>query len=765
MTTATLDFSVVVNQVDFSREGHVRVNIKKRTVEPYFKTLTSDSNVNLSYIESEKASPDVNLVISDRSRSLPENALLGSDNIYVKFSTRVFTTRARRFLVTDRFTTEVATQTATPLFYYHLFKYYNPDLLDWSSRELLSYEFIDVATMKKVNISESLLDSTNGKIYSNIQNSYEAGIKDITFIRYSVKVTSGSTSTVYSYQELVNNKPIFEPAEVADLDDWGNLSAGCDAYLVEELPGNIYYRITLPSASLYAYRELEPSKIYLKSPAVDDLDEPWCIRVTNGEFMSAVRIAVNSYRSSKYYIAEFTGQTFNPYYPYKFIPNEYAAYVNRNLVQVSRNVVDNASAGFPIDILVYDSSAGAVEFAYTSDTTKVGSYISGSSTVAYQELIASVDETNGFIEVSDYINTSRKILVSYYTDSDEFDFTTINFNPLNNADILDKRVSIYINPETSNTGTLSESVHYLEIDKLGRITYCSQAASGGIDPATSKLLTDFYTDGTPRRDFYYDTISTQSGLRYRPSGVFQIYRDYLSFIDKYTVETQIASQVLPSGEYLENLSENPGFLILGDVMVGEARSSQLAGKTDVRVRGGGIKEGYDDTVRLLQPEADFYWDHEIPYPGAMSFFVQVPQSLLQENEGDFTLDQIREIAGVHADFGAYPVVRNYGLDPVIVSGVVTSEVLSGVVVSGLVQLTWTTYGTGALYDIYMSMDRDEGFEVMNPYPISDTNPTNQFVISGLYPETTYYTYLEATKNSETHTGPKYSFETTPYVLT
>jgi len=65
----------------------------------------------------------------------------------------------------------------------------------------------------------------------------------------------------------------------------------------------------------------------------------------------------------------------------------------------------------------------------------------------------------------------------------------------------------------------------------------------------------------------------------------------------------------------------------------------------------------------------------------------------------------------------------------------------------------------------MSMNRDDGFEIMNPYTIPDTSPTNQYVISGLYPETTYYTYLEATKSGEVSTGPKYSFETTPYIIT
>jgi len=399
LSTADLDCTITVNQVDFSLEGHTRINIKKRRVGAYFKTLTSDSNVNLSYIESSQALPSRNLTISDRSRSLPENALLGTDDTYVKFSTRVFTTRARRFLVTDRFTTEVATQTATPLFYYHLFRYFNPDLTDWSSRELLSFEFVDVSTMKKVSISEYLLDETNGKIYSNLENSYGSGIKDITFIRYSVKVTSGSSSSVYSYQELINNKPIFEPAEISDLDDWGNLTVGCDAYLVEELPGNIYYRITLPHASLYAYRELEPSKIYVKPPVANDLDEPWYLRITNGEFMSAVRIGVASYRSSKYYIPEFFSQTFNPYSPYKFIANEYATRVSRNIIQVSRNIVDSFEEGFYIHVYVFDASGGSIEFAYTTDEDKVGTYVEGLSGVKYQQLISSVDETNAFIEV------------------------------------------------------------------------------------------------------------------------------------------------------------------------------------------------------------------------------------------------------------------------------------------------------------------------------------------------------------------------------
>lgn len=764
MTLSTQGYKFAVSSVDFQRDTHVRINIKKRHERIYFKTLTSDENVNISYLESAKCSPSKNLSIVDKSRSLPENAFFGDED-YVLLYGRVFTTRAKEFVVTDVFVTETATQAAIPLFYYHKFQYFNPDLTDFDDRELLTVEFVDVATMTPFTISEYYTDTTNGKLYNNLENTYDSitGAFDVVLVRYSVRVTESGVSSTYSYQELLNNQKAFIPATVQDLDDWGNLLTGVKAYIMESVPGGVYYRISLPPATTFAYKEISPSKIYVKPPAVVGVDDPWNVRIGNGEFMSAVRNGPATYRSSKYYIAEFLSQSFSPYYPFKYIAEEEATHITRNIIKVTRNIVDQAAGNFTIQVVVYDASGGSIEAGYTTDDNLVDTYIDTARTVQYKELITSVDELNGFIEINAHIPTDRKVLVSYYTDSDEYDFIDIDFNPLSNRDITNKKVVIYINPETVSTGALSQSLYYLEVDRLGRITYCSQADAGGIDQATSKLLDeDFNEDGSPRGTFYYDIPSTVSGLRARTTGDFAAYREDFSFVDKYTTEstlmrmTEATFSGQPQAEL--NLSENPGLFVLADIQTGESEHLINIHKADVRVPGGGIKPEYDAAAKLEEPEVTSYWDKEYPYPGRNTFMVELPQTLLKEKDGDYSYQQLKEIIGKHTDFSSYQVLRTYGsVDPVIVSGIVSSELLSGIVVSGIVQFVWTSYGQGVEYDLYMSTDATEAFTQKNLEAIIDESPTNSYTVSGLLPSITYYAYLEATKEGEVSVGPTVKF--------
>ncbi|MHA2068602.1 MAG: hypothetical protein ACXABY_29925, partial [Candidatus Thorarchaeota archaeon] len=742
--------------VPFSRDTHTRVNIKKRHIKVYRKTLTTDANANISYLEAARCTPPKNLFIADRSRSLPENAFFGDED-YVLLSSRVFTTRAKRFLVTDVFVTETATQQSIPLFYAHELKYFNSDLADFSDRELLTVEFVDISTMKPFNFTDYYIDTASGKVYNNLENSYNPLSTEyaVSMVRYSVRVTVSGVATTYSYQELLNNQHAFEQATVQDLDDWGNLIAGRKVYLLESVPGSTYYRISLPPGSSFAYQETAPSKIYIREPAVTGLEDPWNVRITNGEFMSSVRNGEASYRSSKYYISEFLNQSFFPYYPYKTITEEEATLITKSILKVTRNIKYDPGNNFHIQMKIFDSSGGSVETVLTSDVTLIGTYFDSSQTTEYKGLISSVDELNGFVEIDVSVPLDRKVQVTYVTESDEYDFTLLDFNPLSNRDIEAKKIVVYVNPETPDTGTLASTLHYLEVDRLGRITYCSQADTGGIDPATTKLLTeDFNDDGSAKSTFYYDLTSTPSGLRSRTSGIFSAYREGFSFIDKYTVETTLSHIIAPSGEFVANLQENPGLLVLADIQVGESESPLNASKIDVRVRGGGIKEGNLAAAIEDEPEVRFYWDKEYAYPSRTAFMVELPESLLSDNGGDYTYDQLKEVVSRHADEGSYQVLRNYGnVDPVIVSGELTSMILSGIVISGIVQFVWTSYGDEATYDILMSTDQEQDFTVMNPFTIDDQFPTNDFTISGLIPNVTYYAYIRALKDGETSTGP------------
>ena len=760
--TESLGHKFTVSAVSYESDTDMRINIKKRKIRIFHRTLTSEDRVNITHLVTQKTNPVDNLFISDRSGSLIQNTVKDDLTEYTVAPASVFTSKTKEFVVTNVFTTEKPTKPATPLFYYHKLKYFNSDLTDWSYRTLLSVEFTNYV-MEKHNTSEYYIDSSTGKVYNNLSNSYNVstGEFEVFYVRYSVKVNDGSTITQYNYHELLNNQKAFHLAEVADLDDFGNLDSESNAYILEELPDLSGYRITLPSStSDYAYKEISPSRLYLKNPVAIDVSDPWTIRVSNGEFTSSVRDGVDSYKACKYKIAEFNSQTFDPYPPYKLIRLEEATWLYDNLFKVTRNIVDNNSTGFYVDVFVYDED-DTLTYQYSTNTSKVGTT---QNSIEWTAGILSVGEPNGFIELIDSIPGTYKVLVTYYTESAEYDFIDIDFNPVSNRDILNKRVVFYVAPETTKTGSLSNTLFYLEVNRKGIIKHCSQAETGGTDYATLKLLSeDFNSDGSPKDTFYYDRESTLSGLRYRTSGVFQAYKEYFSFIDKYTVENRMAKMSIPSGEYLANLQENPQFLVLGDVYLGEISDPDFGVTYEMRERGGGIKEDYETLARAQQSEILWYWDNEVPYPGNMTYMVEVPNSIKKEYGGDFDVWDIQDISSRHAQAGTYPIVRNYGLvDPVISSGTASSIVVSGVTISGVIDIYWPSYGPDVTYDVYLSNHEKTGFTKQNDSSLSDNSGGNSYTMRDKENNITFYLYVTGTKDGETSKGPIVSITTTSY---
>jgi hypothetical protein len=119
---------------------------------------------------------------------------------------------------------------------------------------------------------------------------------------------------------------------------------------------------------------------------------------------------------------------------------------------------------------------------------------------------------------------------------------------------------------------------------------------------------------------------------------------------------------------------------------------------DVRIRGGGISLDSEELSIDVQPEAVWYWDLKFwdgyPYPGAASFFVDVPVDILENCGGRFTPKQVQEITHRHIAAGVYPVVWKYNVyEPVITDIEYLDE---GAVIS------WSQGPDDAIYQIYCS---------------------------------------------------------------
>lgn len=738
-TYTTIRQGLTVNSVPVQVDTSLRLNIRKRRERIVYRTITDKDNINIAYLLGTQTTPSNNLFIVDRSNSLVQNRIPSNDYTVVTAGGLLINTD--KVLITDTFTTDLPTAPKTPLFYVHTLKNFNSDIDNFADKILLTVEFANYV-QKTIAFKEYVLDTDTGKIYNNIENIYDVltGELSIKFIKYAVKTTTDGITTIETYHELVDNQPVYEEASWDDIDEYGNIVSGRQKFISSSYASGAYYEIKLPSVQEYAYKEIPASRIRVLTPTAADTSLPWNVRVSNGSFLASLKNTTSTYLTYSYKVAEFASQLYNPYPPYKQQNKQTAIWIHKNLIKAPRNVVYESTLALYTTIVIKDSS-GTIYQVLTNDPDKIDTYYASTS-ILHEDGILSIDRMNGFIEVAAEIASSDIVEVYYFTEEDEYLFSAVDFNPVTNSDILKERIVIYTVPETTYTGELDTTLHYLKVNQAGQIIYCSQVDDNplSIETSTTKLRNeDFNTDGSPKHEFYYDTASTASGLAYRASGINTDAIADLSFIDKYTVESVLfyaQSGIAATYPTSENLRENPHFLVLADITVGESEAPARLADFDVRVEGGGLKEEYVTAAMLEQPEVLHFTDIETPkfYPSAGSFYVQVPQSLLTINGGDWTKDQIRSVVDKHMRAGGYAAIDTYGLNPVITSTV------SGI---ASVRVDWPSYGNNIAYNAYFSNDMEYDFVLASGSPFADNTSGNSLTLEGLSAPTTYFVYIES----------------------
>lgn len=756
MALASSAHKFTVNEVPFQEDSNTRINIKKRRERVVYRSSSNEDNINMSFLVGESIKPTNNLFISDRSTSLVQNRIPGAGEINTQITAKI-TLNVDQFLATDVFTVPTPTQPKTPLFYIHTLQQFNPTVDNFASKELLSIEFADY-TLTPIAVNEYVLDTATGEFYNNLENDYDVATQttEVTFLQYTVRTTLDGVISIDVYRELVDNSPVYTLAGFDDIDAFGVLiNDGRKKYLAEETFGGTQFEITFPAVAEYAYKELPESRLrILQSSAVDATDS-WHVQLTNGRFITSLRKTATTFQSYKYEIAEFDSQTFVPFPPYKLLTDERATWITKNLVKVSKNIVNSSGIALYLDIIVLSSTL-TTKYAYTTDPGRVGLLYSD-STVRYTSGILSLDSANGFIEVSDNLASDDLIYVTYYTEEKQYAFTNVDFNPINNVDILDQRIAVYIAPETIGSADLDRTVHYVVMDPLGRITFSSQAATSATstDPATAKMVAeDFHPDGRPRRRFFYDVESTAEGLSARISGVNSEYINELSFVDKYTVDSQLMNLITTaSGTTLQNAVDNTRFLVLGEMYVGESMGPQDYEPFDVREQGGGIKTANRADAIKEQAETNWYWDLNArrPYPSTGAFYVEVPQSLHEDWGGKLTREEVKGVVERHMKAGGYGVIKFYGTEPTLTTA--TPD-------SGSIDFYWPSYGTGTTYKVYSSKVLDGPWDEETTSDLTDVASGNWYTVSGLISSTKYYVYVEATKDGEESDGPIVAVTTT-----
>jgi hypothetical protein len=306
--------------------------------------------------------------------------------------------------------------------------------------------------------------------------------------------------------------------------------------------------------------------------------------------------------------------------------------------------------------------------------------------------IRSIGYVDGILDIvgvsleSDYVITS-----TYYFEEKQYEFTDIDFNPINNLDILQQRVFLFIDPETA-LETKAQTLYYGIVDKKGQV----------IESNWSSF------DNTTQ------TLSTGETLYYEAVPSFITPGSYSIFVDDYSVEG--------SGV----------FLILGDISVEANSSVDDANIFDVRIRGGGIREDRLAAAKEKNAEVCWYWDvghwDGVPYPETATYFVEVPAEIFSGAGGTLTQKRAKELIDKHTAFGVYPIVKAYGIDPIMTSVIPYTT---------SIYLSWSSYGSDVSYNVYYSLDGDYWVK-SNGSVLPDAAGGNTYTITGLETNVLYY---------------------------
>ena len=704
MTTTNTGHQLTVNKVAFSLETDCFVNIQKRREDIKYKTASSSEVVNLAYTQTAQTSSSLNLSVTDRSTSLPENRINTQLVDQLIAGIGGFTIETDQFLVTDVLTDALSTQVTLPLFYVHVLSH---ELL--SGESISDLKILDI-NFNEVTVSEQKIEGVN--VYNNLANAYDQDteIAEIYYVSYLVRKTD---ATLDRYTEILNNQKVFREAGVEDLDGFGQVLPGLKAYLIQQ-DGGANFSIVLPSLGTYGIRRLAQSRLRLLEPDETSVNSPWFTSVKKGQFIASVKVAEPNERSPfKYYIGEFLNQNFAPYFPYKFKGNETSFRISKRVIKTLRSdVIISEEEGLHIDVIVYKED-GSIKFALSSNSAKLGTLATGSTFFSNTKIgdakvsgvnindastpIAgsSIDKLEGFVVLPTGYEVSSTDIVksSYYYVEDKYQLSFFDLNPLSNLDITKERLVVFVKPEELGL-TLTKTIFWLLVNEDGQVIDSDDDFNDLIGDGGSTSAQDMITAGR----LWFDRPSAENLIATRsPTWAPD---NSIDFVKNLTVEGD---------------ANGYGYLILGEVNVREAVRSDSAVVNDVRIRGGGVSQEDEAAALAIQPEARWYWDLKFwdgyPFPGAASYFVDVPVEILEDCGGRFSGKQIQEIAQRHTAAGIYPVVHKYNVyEPIITDMEYT---IDGIVIH------WSQGPEDAAYEVYCSSVKEGPFS-----SISEVLPNN-----------------------------------------
>jgi hypothetical protein len=631
-------------------------HVHNRIEEFVYRRVVGADAVPIAYLENSALNPWANLQIADRTYTIANNSERASYTENGWFSViGLAYSGPYSDIVATNLTFIDSYGLRRPLFYRHILPVNTVE----ASLEVVVYG-------NKHAVDEGYeIDLAAGIVATNYRNYFnpDTGAYKLYFV---VSTASDGTSST----ELLNPVPVCAEATWEDIDpSTGGLYSGRQVFTKETSSSG--YTFYFADADKWYILPQAKSFIKLLAPYGISADDPWYVRISNGDFSALVD---NSLR--RYYVPEYNYQPFSPYKPYVYASYSKLLWVNDKTLAVPRrdwNV--NPDSSMHLQIFIYDYEGNLLRVLTTNGNLDETRY---SDTEVYYEAdkIVSYDNQAGFVSLALKLHPSWQYHASYYYEATDYEYTAINLNPLMNSTIRDALVVFYVLPDVRNT---EQATHHLVVDQGGQIIDCSQGP-GAMYPNLQLLN----SDGT------YNT-NTVVGMK------------YISDTNVDTFTTQ----------YLSGGNGGYGYALIGEVAF--TQSSQPLDQIEYDVRRGGrilneatISESLQANPRVLQSGIVYGEEgQEIPKRGVM--IIAAPITLLSSYGGELEQAEAERYIKSWADSTTLNVVEwEY-----------PRSILSGQsFTANQIDLEWTWEASGCTYKLYRRSNVSDEWSLI----YSEVNP-------------------------------------------
>ena len=616
------------------------------------------SAVGLDYFESPELDSKYNLFIADRSHQVPTNSLrkIDSRTGFEKSASSSYSTSYSEVLITnqtfvDEFTKE------RPLFWKHVLE---EDVVD------VQLEIVQFGNSTPVDTGY-VLSTAEQAVYTNYQNYYDQETGS-----YKLYFLTSTTAAGAQKRELLNPVPVVQEASWEDIDpDTGDFYT--DIYVYSREKNTSGYTLYFNQTDTWWIKPQLKSLIRSRPPAGRKSDEPWYLRVSNGDVTTIVNGGVR-----RYWLPEYLTQPFQPSFPYIFSPYSKMLFVNDRVISATRGSLAAApDEGRHVAVYIYDFEGNLLK-VWTTDGSLDGKRYSDTSVFYEKDKILCWDNQSGLIVLSESILPSWQFFAEYYYEADDLEFTALNMNPIQNKELLNKTIVFYIVP---NADSDDNGLHYLLVESDGRISYTSQKL--GFSYPNLQLKN---TDGSHNPD-------TVIGLK------------YISDVDADTFITNYTAGF-----------ENPyAYLVLSEVNVLDRSMLSDTYVYDVRIKGEALAS-LDTATFVKNPRAIHsvfgYGEDGATIPLNNVVVIQTPLDILVDYGGVLDIGQAKNLLKKYMTAGTYPIVE--WVYP-------WSAVQADVSVEAAVSLEWTWEGPDFTYRLYRRFNQTSEWTLL--WETSSLTPT------------------------------------------